>query len=43
MGQLVLSAKETERLDISALSRGIYVLTLTDVAGTSYTKKVIRK
>ncbi|AWI26464.1 FG-GAP-like repeat-containing protein [Flavobacterium pallidum] len=43
LGQLVFSAKDPLKIDISSLSQGIYVMTLKDVSGNTYTRKIIRK
>ena len=43
LGQLVLSVKETSRVNLSSFSKGIYVMTLKDSTGTTYTQKIIKK
>ena len=43
LGQLVLSVKETPTVDVSSLSQGVYVMTLIDGRGTTYTQKIIKK
>ncbi len=43
LGQLVLSAVATSKIDMSSLRQGIYVMTLSDGTGTTYTQKIIKK
>ena len=43
LGQLVLSATETVRIDISSLSPGVYVMTMKDVTGVGYSQKIIKQ
>ncbi|UPT70465.1 MAG: T9SS type A sorting domain-containing protein [Flavobacterium sp. JAD_PAG50586_2] len=43
LGQLVLSAKGASAVDVSSLSQGIYLLTLKEVSGAIFTKRIIKK
>lgn len=43
LGQLVLSVKETSKIDMSTLSQGVYLITLIDSKGSIYTQKIIKK
>jgi hypothetical protein len=43
LGQLVLSVKDASRIDVSSLGQGVYLMSLKDVSGTTFTKKIIKK
>jgi hypothetical protein len=43
LGQLVLTAKESTEIDLTNLTQGIYLLTVQDTAGGTWTRKVVKK
>ncbi len=43
LGQLVLSVKDTSSIDVSSFSQGVYLMTLKDESGTTFTKRIIKK
>jgi hypothetical protein len=43
LGQLVLSVKDTSVIDVASLRQGVYLMTLKDASGTTWTKKIIKQ
>lgn len=43
LGQLLLSAKDSATIDISALRDGVYLMTITNESGTTFTKRISKK
>ncbi|WP_291129562.1 T9SS type A sorting domain-containing protein [Flavobacterium sp. UBA7682] len=43
LGQLVLSVKDATRIDVSSLNQGVYLMTLKDVSGATFTKMIVKK
>ncbi|MCG2611992.1 T9SS type A sorting domain-containing protein [Flavobacterium sp. SM15] len=43
LGQLMLSDKNTSRIDVSSLSQGVYLMTLKDVSGATHTKMITKR
>jgi hypothetical protein len=43
LGQLVLTVKDTSVIDVASLRQGVYLMTLKDASGTTWTKKIIKQ